>query len=217
MVAVTRSFSPNSRDALMLLLDKFVPGGPGTPQLPIKPELLLSFVQMMFAHSSLNKEQQAASALRSTTTGLLGSVLGANHEDRATMAIMLCERWGGDGALSPADISFHQQLLALLPPSMSWWAAYLGRAGALLAEVYPAGFIYPFEDLLIVSASWDGPQSSTEGQNAAGIRLVVDSLRSLATDSFDKALKQVEKMGKKKFRTANEGGRKINLLYRTHI
>jgi hypothetical protein len=86
-----------------------------------------------------------------------------------------------------------------------------------LAEVYPAGFIYPFEDLLIVSASWDGPQSSTEGQNAAGIRLVVDSLRSLATDSFDKALKQVEKMGKKKFRTANEGGRKINLLYRTHI
>jgi retrograde regulation protein 2 len=213
MVAVTRSFSPKSVEHLTALLVNFIPGGSAlrTPQIAIKIELILSFVQMMFAHSSLNKEQQAASALRSTTTGLLGSVLGADHEDRATMAIMLCERWGGDGALSPADISFHQQLVALLSPNVSWWAAYLGRAGALLAEAYPAGVVNDSEKLLEVNSSWRGPESDAEGQHGAGIQLAIRHHGSLATESFEKALKQVEKLGKKKSWSANVVGRKIKL------
>jgi retrograde regulation protein 2 len=217
MVAATSPFSRKSTEALMRQLVQFIPGGSvlAVPQVSIKIELILAFVQMMFAHGSLNKEQQAASALRSTTTGLLGSVLGADHEDRAAMAIMLCERWGGLGALSPADISFYQQLLALLPPNVSWWAAYLGKAGALLAEAYPAGVVNNSEQLLEVYSSWHGPENGDDSRPGAEIQLAVRYHESLATESFEKSLKLVEKLGKKKSWPANAGGKKIKLLSST--
>jgi retrograde regulation protein 2 len=197
---------------LTALLVNFIPGGElSMPQIGIKIELIVAFVQMMFAHNHLNKEQQAASALRSTTTGLIASVLGADHEDRAIMAIMLCERWGGLGELSPADISFYQQLLALLSPKVSWWTAYIGKAAALLTEVYPAGVVNDSEKLLEVNSSWHGPESN-ESHSGAGIQLDIRYHGDFVTESFEKALKQVEKMGKKKNWPGSASGRKVKLV-----
>lgn len=103
--------------------------------------LVVALAQAMYIHNVMNKDIQAASALRSTTTGIFAAVNGADHEERACLGIMLCERWGGFGALAPSDADFWRRLIAIIRPDLAWWCLYFGRMAAILAQRYPAGIL----------------------------------------------------------------------------
>jgi retrograde regulation protein 2 len=186
---------------------------------------------------------QAAAALRSTTTGILAATHGSSHDERAGLAIMLCERWGGASALSPADEAFYQRLLELLGPEEAWWCMYYGRVAAVVGEVYPAGIVRKGEELLQLSVAWDSNGQPIEGgiklaqkdkkdkkdkdkkdkkskdkknDASAVVKILFDFGKDdesiLLAEGLQKAMKQVEKLGKKKnWPKDGEGGHKIDV------
>jgi retrograde regulation protein 2 len=175
----------------------------------ITKPLLQALAQSMYIHNVLNKDIQAASGLRSTTTGVLGGMHGADHEGRALLAVMLCERWGGSGALSPADADFHGRLLALISPEAAWWALYLGRIGALLGDVYPAGVVDPANPMIKLTAS---VSESSDGDAKRKLKVQVASDKeTLTSEGFLKALLKLEKLGKKKNWPGGSEGCKIQI------
>jgi retrograde regulation protein 2 len=162
LMTATVPYAAKSTTALEALIKAADPA-PGrsvtTPPL-ITNHILVALAQGLYIHNSNNKDLQAAAALRSTTTGVLGAVHGASHDERAGLAIMLCERWGGVGALSPADEAFYDQLLELLGPEEAWWCMYYGRIAAVVGEIYPAGIIREGEELLKIKVEWADPEST---------------------------------------------------------
>ena len=162
LVTVTEPHRSQSASAFADDILKAVPTV-SSNQLPpsVTPSLLTAFAQAMFIHTNMNKDIQSASALRSTTTGVLASVYGANHDDRAMLAIMLCERWGGVSALSPGDEQFYQRLMALIGPEVAWWCSYIGRIGSLLGEIYPAGVVS--KPKVAIDSQWIGGQADGKG------------------------------------------------------
>jgi retrograde regulation protein 2 len=95
----------------------------------------------MYLHIHLNKDLKSAAALRSTTTGVLAGTHGASHDERAALAVMLCERWGGLGDLPPGEAGFYQRLLELLGAERAWWCVFFGRVAGVVDCVYPAGVV----------------------------------------------------------------------------
>jgi retrograde regulation protein 2 len=212
----TRRFETMSSSALEKLLTAAIPKSTRTKTFPsgIGQYLIAAFAQSMYIHNTLNKDIQAASGLRSTTTGVLGAMHGADHEGRALLAIMLCERWGGVGALSPGDADFYQRLVALLsPPEESWWAIYLGRVGAILGEVYPAGVVDENEPLIAIDASMK-EVVDTDAKKRLNVTVACES-EILTSDSFLKAIKRLDKLGKKKNWPHGSGGFKIEVNTRS--
>jgi retrograde regulation protein 2 len=175
----------------------------------IHDNLIKAFSQSMYIHNTMNKDIQGASGLRSTTSGILGSIHGADHEGRAILAIMLCERWGGIGSLSPGDVDFYRRLIALLSPAEAWWAVYLGRVGAVIGEVYPAGVIEAKENLLEIKTE---VKDSEDGHAKKHITVIVLSDSEINTsEGYLKAIKNVDKMGKKKNWPHGSGGLKVEV------
>jgi retrograde regulation protein 2 len=175
----------------------------------ITKPLVQALAQSMYIHNVLNKDIQAASGLRSTTTGVLGGMHGADHEGRALLAVILCERWGGAGALSPADADFHGRLLALISPEAAWWALYLGRIGALLGDVYPAGVVDPANPMIKLTAS---VSESSDGYAKRKLKVQVASDKeTLTSEGFLKALLKLEKLGKKKSWPSGSEGCKVQI------
>jgi retrograde regulation protein 2 len=230
-----------------------------------REHLIVALAQAMFIHGVMNKDIQAASALRSTTTGVFAAVNGADHEERACLALMLCERWGGVGALSPSDAEYWKRICALLRPELAWWCLWFGRVAFILAQRYPAGIIDD-EDPIKITSHWitkesvasdeeglagkhgkkhkfdkalkHDKQSNKAGQ--VGVRTLTDADAEEAADVGDvtspsgkkaivvsvfadpdtlesdnmlKAIKGLEKLGKKKNWPASAGGFKIE----THV
>jgi len=202
--------------------------------------MLAALGQSLYIHNHLNKDLQAAAALRSTTTGVLAGVHGASHEERAALGIMLCERWGSVGALSPGEESFYHRLLQLLGPQMAWWCMYYGKIAGVVGEVYPAGVVREGHENVKFEAKWasdgkddlaagevrlktkDEKESSKVqnikklvGKEPAALRVTVDFGQDddsvLLAEGLLKALKQLEKIGKKKNWPGGEGGYKIDL------
>jgi retrograde regulation protein 2 len=173
----------------------------------------------MYIHNPMNKDMQAASALRSTTTGVLANVHGANHEERAMLAIMLCERWGGIGTLSPGDEAFYRRLMELIGPETGWWCMFGGRLGTLLGEVYPAGVVRG-KDKVALNMGWKtadkgtgkkalekatknkqkqaGPDNSSPGSIQVDVNFGRDEEGIIKSMGVRKAVKQLQKLGKKK-------------------
>lgn len=211
LITVTLPYSNESSPKLLEAILSALPTSDTTriPS-PITKELLTAFAQAMYIHNSLNKDIQAASALRSTTTGMLASVHGADHEERAILALMLCERWGGVGALAPGDESFYQRLMALVGAEIAWWCSYPGRIGAVIGEVYPAGVVS--QTKVKMEARW------SEGKKGAQLDIDVDFGRdeegTAQSIGVMKALKQVEKVGKKK-NWPGGSGYKISLVVKS--
>ncbi|KAF2422424.1 retrograde regulation protein 2, partial [Tothia fuscella] len=130
------------------------PGRSATTPPLITNHILVALAQGLYIHNNLNKDLQAAGALRSTTTGALAAVHGSSHDERAGLAVMLCERWGGVGALSPADEAYYERLLELIGPEEAWWCMYYGRVAAVIGEIYPVGVIHEGAELLKISVEW---------------------------------------------------------------
>lgn len=184
-------------------------------------QLLTAFVQAMYMHNPMNKDMQAASALRSTTTGALANINGADHEERAMLAIILCERWGGIGALSPGDEAFYRRLMELVGPEAGWWCMFVGRLGALLGQVYPAGVVRGKEKMALKMAWKTADESKKAGKKTlkpatknrkkqanpdklslgsiqVDVNFGQDEEGIIQLTGVRKALKQLEKLGKKK-------------------
>jgi retrograde regulation protein 2 len=157
-------------------------------------DLVHAFANLMYFHSSHSKDLQATSALRSTTSGCLAGVHGILHESRALLGLMLCARWGG--AVPPSDESFKRNLEQIVESRWTlWWINYIGAVSALVSEVYPAGFVEDGAgaERLRMQGKWDRDE---KGRSA--LILQVSFGQGVDAEAFSKAIKGVEKVGKKK-------------------
>jgi len=189
----TRGTSPKLVD---LLLSAFPPGSTSESHDNYKAifdrDLLHAFANLMYYHSSHSKDLQATSALRSTTTGCLAGVHGILHESRALLGLLLCARWGG--AVPPSDELFKRNLEQIVESRWTlWWINYIGAVAALVSEVYPAGFVEDGEDRLRIQGKWDRDE---KGRSALVLQVCFG--QGMDKAAFGKAVKAVEKVGKKK-------------------
>jgi len=205
LVVGTRPGCPPSSAALTELLRSALPpsNDHAVPE-HVRGPVLESFVHSLYAGAGLVKDLRAASALRSTTTGAYASIHGLSHHDRAALAITLCERWDGVGALSSADQDFHTQLVQLLDPEQAWWCMFLGRVGAVVAEVYPSGTVRG--NLAALGGEWiDDKDDKSSRVLRLEVKLSIEAMELSEAEGLQKAIKELEKVGKKKNRPSGHG------------
>lgn len=144
LVAATRPMAPRSAARLISLLQDAMP-------YHVEPELLEAVVNLLYVHGPLPKDVRAAAALRCTTHGLLAGAHGLSHRHRQLIALILCERWGGD--LSDDDAGFRDRLQTL-QKDWSWWTKYIGRAAKGIAQLFPGGVVRDDEQTITVEAGF---------------------------------------------------------------
>ncbi|KAF2032093.1 Ppx-GppA-domain-containing protein [Setomelanomma holmii] len=203
LVTITKSCAPASTNELVTKLRDALKTPPSDEQRAVFDEtLLVAFVQGMFVHMANVKDLRGGAALRSTTTGIFSAAHGLSHEQRALLAILLCERYGGYSSISPTEQDFYKRMLQLLPPGTEWWCMYLGRVAAVLASVYPAGTIR--KRRVGIDVQWKVTKKDNE-------KLCIDFRFEKEPDELDEglnsALRKVEKAGKKKHWVGGEGYR----------
>jgi retrograde regulation protein 2 len=196
LVTVTKTHAPASTEKLVSVLRGAIevpPSSPNDVSAVFTDTLLTAFVQGTFAHMANVKDLRGGSALRSTTTGIFSAAHGLSHEQRALLAILLCERYGGYGSISPTEQDFYRRMLQLVPDGAEWWCMYLGRVAAVLASVYPAGAIR--HKRVNINTQWKVTKKDNE-------KLCIDFKFEQEPDELDEglnsALRKVEKAGKKK-------------------
>ncbi|KAL8678476.1 MAG: hypothetical protein Q9186_005180 [Xanthomendoza sp. 1 TL-2023] len=207
LVTATQLHAPQSTSCLLRILEQSIPQGDhiesskGPPRTLTSPYFLTSIINLLYAHASFSKDISAAAALRSTTTGLLGNVHGLSHTDRALLALVMCERWGGE--VSPTDEQYLSKVQELAGPRASWWAKYIGRAASGIAEVFPAGVVREEQEegkknRVEVTVQWTGMEKKAgkEGKE------VIDFKICTGLESVEAAIEAwqhgMEKVGKKK-------------------
>lgn len=194
LVSAVRQYAPVSYSELKQMLDSAtVPPPPAIQKGLFSDTMMRAFTMTMFAHMAHVKDLRGGSALRSTTTGIFSAAHGLSHEQRAVLAILLCERYGGYNSISPTEQDFYRRMLQLVPEGLRWWCMYLGRVGAVLASVYPAGIIR--ETRVKLNVQWTMTKKENE-------KLCIDFKFTKQPDELDEglhaALRKVEKAGKKK-------------------
>lgn len=210
LVTATGPYAPPSMQQLMDLLYSAIPT-PHAGQRPLfSTPLVTAFIQGVFAHMAQVKDLRGGSALRSTTTGVFSTAHGASHEDRALLAILLCERYGGYGSISPTEQDFYKRMIRLLPEGMEWWCMYLGRVAAVIAAVYPAGTIR--EPRVSIKTQWT---VTKKGNEKLCINFDFQKEIDELDEGLDSALRKVSKAGKKKNWVHGEGY-KVSLTVNGH-
>ena len=173
--------APPSASALAETLSSALPGS-GRHR-----SLIPAIVNLLYYHDSYPKDIRAAAALRSTTTGVLANTHGISHDDRALLALVLCERWGAIEDVPLGDRPFLQDLEALQGESAIWWARYLGCMAKGIAKIYPAGLVRD-NAAFTVSAS----------ETHKGVYIAITPMRSDVLNAVQDWAKQSKKLGKKK-------------------
>lgn len=194
LVVATEPYAPRSTPQLVeTLLHISQASSPSSRGALFSSNVVTAFVQGMFAHMAHVKDLRGGAALRSTTTGIFSAAHGLSHQQRALLAILLCERYGGYGSISPTEQDFYRRMLQLVPDGLEWWCMYLGRVAAVLASVYPAGTVR--EERVRVKVQWRLTKKEKE-------QLCIDFVFDKEPDELDEglnaALWKVEKAGKKK-------------------
>jgi retrograde regulation protein 2 len=194
LITVTRAHAPASTEQLVSTLREAIQAPPSAESKNIFDNTLITaFVQGMFAHMANVKDLRGGAALRSTTTGIFSAAHGISHEQRALLAILLCERYGGYNSISPTEQDFYRRMVQLLPSGTEWWCMYLGRVAAVLAAVYPAGIIR--SPRVNITAQWHLTKKENEKLCVNfGFEKEIDEL----DEGLSAALRKVEKAGKKK-------------------
>ncbi|CAL8579071.1 retrograde regulation protein 2 [Xanthoria parietina] len=203
LVTATRVHAPHSTSSLSRLLKATIPPPHQTdpskdpPAALTSPHFLTSTVQLLYAYTSYPKDIDAVAALRSTTVGILGDAHGLSHIDRALLALVMCERMGGE--LSATDEPYLSQMQELAGPRASWWAKYIGRAAGGIAALFPAGVMREHEGVQVdVAASWCTVVKKKKGKVVEAIDFQV----RYGMQELDGAVKvwrhHMEKVGKKK-------------------
>lgn len=132
--------SPYSPPSSSILLDILISALPlHSPLQKFSP----SVIHLLYYHASYPKDIRATAALRCTTTGVIANVHGLSHQERAIMALILCERWGGSSGVPVSDQGFYDDLQRLISRQMViWWTKYIGRILAGIASLYPSGKVH---------------------------------------------------------------------------
>lgn len=194
LISVTQPFARDSVQELTQLLATAARPPYSTQAEEIfNTGILTAFVQAMYVHASYPKDLCAGAALRSTTTGFFAAAHGISHEQRAVLAILLCNRYGGHSSISPTEQDFYQRMTQLLPLVTTWWCMFLGRVASVIASIYPAGAIR--DERLKIKVHWRVTKKGNEV-------LCIDFGFLKSIDELDEglgsALKKVAKAGKKK-------------------
>ncbi|TKA83110.1 hypothetical protein B0A55_00884 [Friedmanniomyces simplex] len=199
LVVATETFdTSNTSGAITKLLLSALPKPDGTqhpsdhyPSIFTR-DLLEAFANLLYHHATHSKDLQSSSALRSTTSGILASIHGVLHENRVLLALLLCQRWGGD--VPPTDQPFKLALERLVDePWTLWWINYLGSVASLIASVYPAGITAQNTGRLALRAAWD---ESNKGDPEVNLQVVF--AKDAHSSGFGREVLGVEKVGKKK-------------------
>ncbi|KAK4548732.1 hypothetical protein LTR36_008505 [Oleoguttula mirabilis] len=198
LVVATQPFdSPNASTAIADLLQAAFPPQPTDAanddyRSVFTLATLDAFANLMYYHSSHSKDLQTSSALRTTTSGVLAGVHGVFHEDRTLLALLLCNRYGGD--VPPSDESFKHNLEQLIDsPWTLWWIRYVGAVAALLASVFPAGVADRSKGRIQLKAGW-----TKDKKQRSLLSLHVKFGPGVNAQAFSKELSSIEKVGKKK-------------------
>ena len=195
LIASTSPLAPKSAVSLTKLFRDAVPGF-------IETEMLTATVNLLYFHGSMPKDIRAAAALRSTTTGLLASAHGLSHQDRATLALTLCERWGAD--LSEADISLYESLQILIG-YLTWWTKYVGRVAEGIANVFPAGVVRNNEETVVIESG----VSVIRDTQRCWLKITV--LRQDLVGVIKQWAENMRKLGKKKHWGKQASGMKVDV------
>lgn len=198
LVASTLPNAPTSAAQLTALLRDAIP-------YDFEPDLLEATVNLLFVHASLPKDIRAAAALRSTTTGILAGAHGLSHRDRQLIALILCERWGGD--VSDIDAAFLSSLQNLQKP-LSWWTKYIGRVANGIATLFPAGVVRDDERTVTVEAGFPSGKDS-DSADRCWIKLVVH--RSDVDHTVRAWADDLERLGKKKNWVDGKNGLRVDV------
>jgi retrograde regulation protein 2 len=194
LVTVTRAHTPSSSAQLISALHDVTRNCVSTDHKPIfETSVVTAFVQAMFAHMSNVKDLRGGAALRSTTTGIFSAAHGLSHEQRALLAILLCERYGGYNSISPTEQDFYRRMVQLLPDGTQWWCMLLGRVAAVLACVYPAGIVR--ETRVNVDAEWT---VTKKDHDKLCVGFVFEKELDELDEGLDAAMGKVVKVGKRK-------------------
>ncbi|KAF3158429.1 hypothetical protein TWF106_002606 [Orbilia oligospora] len=199
----TSTFAPCSHEQIQTLL-KFAIPAPSRNQTRKFPEqfcehVINSFVNVIYAHMFMSKETASATALYSTSVGLMSAAHGVSHQDRARLALMLESRYRGE--LPPRELEFRDSLRNLITPEEVWWSGYLGRVGYLITRLYPAGEINEAKPRVVFSANWSSTLGKTKDKNGLVLTISIQKKKDDPA-KLKQALKEhvniIEKVGKKK-------------------
>lgn len=190
LIAATKPFAPQSADAIRDLLSAALPSSSQALPPSFSHRLLSAAANLLYTHSPVPKETRSAAALHSTTSGILASANSLTHANRALLALILCERW--DAKLAPTDQSLYNRLRQCVSAAEAWWCQYLGRVGALIGDVYPAGVISSVHPRIGISTTKEGQQ--------APLLLIIhrNPRRTQDIGGLEEHAGQIEKSGKKK-------------------
>ena len=190
LVAATQHHAALSAPFLLMLLQAAIP-----KDVPIPSTVLEATTNLLYAHASNPKDIRSAAALRSSTTGILSNVHGLLHSDRAMLALILCERWGGDAP--PIDKQFFENMQAIISPRVSWWAKYVGRIACGIAEFYPTGIVQNGEEAVKLGAAIldDYPEDASR---SSVVYVSIGDVGPQAVAAAERWAKDLKKLGKEK-------------------
>jgi len=184
----TASFAPRSAAHLETITRACLP----TEDIPVPAliqDLLRPVINLLYAALSHTKEIRAATSLRLTTSGALAGVHGLSHDERVAMALILSERWGGEGDLSPTDVGFFRALQAIVTPEVAWWCKYVGRVCSVLGFLWPAGVVRAESKLSF--------QAKVDGRNGPVV-IMVKGADDSEVEDLAHLVGKIGKLGKKK-------------------
>jgi retrograde regulation protein 2 len=137
----------------------------------------------------------------------MSSTHGVSHSDRARLALLLEERYGGE--LPPREADFKNSLRQLLTLEEVWWTRYVGKLGFLISKLYPAGVIDEAKPRVVLSAEW--ANNLGKRKDKQGLR-VIWSIQKIRRDpmklkeALDDHIGVIHKVGKKKNWIGGEDG-----------
>lgn len=201
LVTATKQYARHPIEGIVELLHQAAQASLSEPlETVFSAPLITAFAQAMYVHAAFPKDLAAGAALRSTTTGFFAAAHGISHEQRALLAILLCERYGGHGSISPTEQDFYHRMTQLLPSGIFWRCLMFGRIAAVIARVHPAGV--KLEKRIKLNAKW---KTTKKGFS----KLCIDFTFMQGIEDLDEALhgtlSKVAKAGKKKHWHGEEG------------
>jgi retrograde regulation protein 2 len=166
--------------------------------------LCRAIADLMYFHQRCPKESRALAALYAPVTGVLASVHGISHVDRALLSLVLYARW--DAEVAPPHDDFVARLQRILTGQEAWWAGYIGSVAALIGNIYPAGIVPEVSKRMKLKAKW------AEGLGKKGLEMGVKLCITVREGDVVTAkeggirawVEEIEKVGKRKKREALE-------------
>ncbi|KAK6823096.1 hypothetical protein RU639_006185 [Aspergillus parasiticus] len=197
----TMNFARGSAQAMAFMAFSSIPRPTKDRSFPhsISPHVIQAFANILYAHATMSKETAATAALYSTSTGVLAEAHGIPHADRARLALMLQERYGGE--LPPREMDFKKSLRSLLTPEEIWWTRYLGKLGLVISRVYPTGVIDPSRPRALPRARWANDLGKKKNKQGIELKVLLQKVGFDPTrlkQELEADLKKLRKVGKRK-------------------